>query len=771
MSERLGKYRLLKRLAAGGMAEIWLAKQHGVEGFEKLVVIKRILPNLADNDEFVQMFLDEARLAAQLSHPNIVQIFELGRSEGSYFIAMEFIHGENLRSVMKAAARAGQPMPVNYVAKVVSMACEALYYAHTKADFSGRPLGIVHRDVSPQNLLLSFEGQVKVVDFGIAKAATQVQETRTGVLKGKYAYMSPEQCRGQKLDARSDIFALGIVLWELATGTRLYKHKSELMILKAITEEPTPAPTEVRRAIPAELEAIILKALAKRREDRFQTCHEMHMALEGFLHGQGQPLSPVHLAQYVSGLFPDKLAGWQRIVAAQDEGDGLESELFDDLGDLFDGGTPSSRVSTPSQVSRRTGGAGARPLVAVTGDTGTQATVSARPGTGADLAGARTGVRPAGPGHTRSRWPVAVLSVLLVAVGGGWLYQSVLAPRLNRAPPVDTRTADAGPPGKAGGVASLLIDTEPPDARVVVDGVARASTTPARIPDLAVGAHHRIRVEAAGYRPWQTEIVLDHAGDERHLSAHLEKARPNLPAPHLSVSTEPEGATVFVDGIKLPQPTPLDLDVDVGHAGSLVRIEKDGYQTEAHTVDLEPGTRPSLLVSLRPTKASPAEHPPAHVAHHDRRRPPHHRHHPAGPSAASGTLAVNARPWCNIRIDGKLVGQTPLVGYSLPAGHHQLVCHNPDFGVSKTRSIDIEPHANDRETIVFGFGKLVVNVKPWVRVTVNGKVLGTTPMAPPSLPEGSYRVVLDNKNFSFHKTYQVRIVAGKAHTISGNLLK
>ena len=765
MSERLGKYRLLKRLAAGGMAEIWLAKQHGVEGFEKLVVIKRILPNLADNDEFVQMFLDEARLAAQLSHPNIVQIFELGRSEGSYFIAMEYIHGENLRSVMKAAARAGRPMPVSHVAKVVSMACEALYYAHTKADFSGRPLGIVHRDISPQNLLLSFEGQVKVVDFGIAKAATQVQETRTGVLKGKYAYMSPEQCRGQKLDARSDIFALGIVLWELATGTRLYKQKSELMILKAITEEPTPPPTEVRQAIPAELEAIILKALAKRREDRFQTCHEMHMALEGYLHGQGQPPSPVHLAQYVSGLFPDKLAGWQRIVAAQDEGDGLESELFDDLGSLFDTGTPSSRVSTPSQVSQRSG-AGARPLVAVAEEPGTRATVAARPGTGSDLSGAHTGLRPTGADRLRARWPTAVLSVLLVAVAGGWLYQSVLAPRLHPAEVAPTRSADAGAPGTQ--AASLLIDAEPPGARVVVDGTLRATTTPARIPDLAVGVHHQVLVEAAGYRPWQTEIVLDHAGEERHLSAHLEQRRPDLPPPHLSVSTIPEGATVYLDGIRLPQVTPLDLDITSGHAGSIVRIEKDGYRTEAHSVDLAPGTRPSILVTLR-SKPLPAQHPD-HLPHRAR---PHHesRHHPSSRTAGTGTLAVNARPWCNIRIDGKLVGQTPLVGYALPAGRHMLVCHNPKFGVSKTRHIDIRPDTPDHETIVFGFGKLVVNVKPWVRVTVNGKDLGTTPMAPPSLPEGTYRVVLDNKNFSFHKTYEVQIVTGKAHTINGNLLK
>ncbi|HYV46221.1 MAG TPA: serine/threonine-protein kinase, partial [Myxococcaceae bacterium] len=198
--ETYGSYQLIKRLATGGMAQIYLARQKGPEGFEKLMVVKRILPHLAENADFVRMFLDEARIAARLSHPNIVQIFNLGAQDDSYFIAMEYIHGEDVRRVWKRSEQKGTVMPTNLVCRVIMEACSGLDYAHKKADQNGKPLGIVHRDVSPQNILVTFEGGVKVVDFGIAKAADQAVVTRSGVLKGKYSYMSPEQALGKKLD-------------------------------------------------------------------------------------------------------------------------------------------------------------------------------------------------------------------------------------------------------------------------------------------------------------------------------------------------------------------------------------------------------------------------------------------------------------------------------------------------------------------------------------------------------------------------------------------
>ena len=221
--ETYGRYQLLKKLATGGMAQIYLARQLGPEGFEKLLVVKRILPHLAENEEFITMFLDEARIAARLNHPNVVQIFDLGAQDDSFFIAMEFIHGEDVRRVWKHADKVGKPIPLPLICRIIIEACAGLDYAHKKLDASGRPLNIVHRDISPQNILVAFEGGVKIVDFGIAKAADQATVTKSGVLKGKYSYMSPEQAAGQPIDCRTDIFALGVVLYELLTGTRLFK--------------------------------------------------------------------------------------------------------------------------------------------------------------------------------------------------------------------------------------------------------------------------------------------------------------------------------------------------------------------------------------------------------------------------------------------------------------------------------------------------------------------------------------------------------------------
>jgi len=216
-AQSFGNYQLIKKLATGGMAEVWLAKQTGIEGFNRHVVIKRILPHLAEDPEFVQMFLNEARIASRFNHPNIGQIYDLGEKDGQYYIAMEFIHGEDLGRVMRRAWSTGQWVARHIALRIVADACGGLYYAHTRNDDQGRPLKVVHRDISPQNILISFDGAVKVLDFGIAKASDQVSSTKSGAIKGKFAYMAPEQAAGKVLDARSDIFALGLVLYELVT--------------------------------------------------------------------------------------------------------------------------------------------------------------------------------------------------------------------------------------------------------------------------------------------------------------------------------------------------------------------------------------------------------------------------------------------------------------------------------------------------------------------------------------------------------------------------
>jgi len=300
-----GKYEILRRIAVGGMAEIHLARARGIEGFEKLVVIKRILPQYADNEEFVQMFLDEARLAAHLHHSNVVQVYDIGQVDQQYFLSMEFLHGQDVRQVMKAAVKGNEPVPLRHALTILVGVLAGLHYAHTCV-VDGQPLNLVHRDISPQNVFVTFDGGVKLLDFGIARASSRLSETRTGTLKGKTSYMSPEQCNGLPLDRRSDVFAAAIMLWELTTGRRLYTGDSELETLRKIKEEDPPRPSAHSFAYPLALEKIVLKGLKRNWDQRYQSAEEMQIALEGFAREQGITLSPMALARYLRELFPDR---------------------------------------------------------------------------------------------------------------------------------------------------------------------------------------------------------------------------------------------------------------------------------------------------------------------------------------------------------------------------------------------------------------------------------------------------------------------------------
>ncbi|MEW5854423.1 MAG: serine/threonine-protein kinase, partial [Myxococcota bacterium] len=307
MPETIDRYEILQKLAAGGMAELFLAKQSGMEGFEKVVVIKRILTHLATDQEFINMFLDEARIAAKLSHPNVVQIYDLGRADDTFYIAMEYVSGRNVAAVIKKAKDANKPLPVEHVARVISGVCDGLYYAHTRKDYDGKPLNIIHRDISPQNILVSFAGGVKLVDFGIAKASTQLAQTRAGVLKGKYSYMSPEQVRGDKIDGRSDLFAVGIVMYEMLTATRPFERDSSLKTLKAIVQEKPINPRELNPSVPPEMVKILSKALEKDPNRRYANAQEMQLALEDWLDRSPNKSNNVRISRYLYELFDDEL--------------------------------------------------------------------------------------------------------------------------------------------------------------------------------------------------------------------------------------------------------------------------------------------------------------------------------------------------------------------------------------------------------------------------------------------------------------------------------
>lgn len=303
-----GKFLLLDRIARGGMAELCRAKIIGSQGFEKLIAIKKILPHLADQDEFVSAFIDEARLAAFLQHRNIVQIFDFGEIAGSYFIAMEYLSGQPLRTLMNLAGKNNKPLPLGVVLFIVAEICTGLDYAHNLKNFSGEALNIIHRDIGPQNVFLTYDGQVKIIDFGIARATSHNTATIAGSFKGKIAYMSPEQAGGEKIDRRSDIFSVGIILYELATGKHLYAGEdSQQQLSLAVSADFVPA-RQINDALPPLLYEILDKVLAREPDDRYQSAEELRKDLEKCARLGAGFATATELAVFMAPLFADDMA-------------------------------------------------------------------------------------------------------------------------------------------------------------------------------------------------------------------------------------------------------------------------------------------------------------------------------------------------------------------------------------------------------------------------------------------------------------------------------
>jgi serine/threonine protein kinase len=301
-----GKYLLLDRVNIGGMAEVWRGKTFGAGGFERVVAIKRILPNIAEDEEFISMFIDEAKITVQLNHANIGQVYELAQVANSYFIAMEYISGKDMRAVFDRCRKKGEPAPIPLTCYGIAKCCEGLDYAHRQKDRQGRDMTIVHRDVSPQNALISYDGEVKVIDFGIAKAAGKATKTQAGILKGKFGYMSPEQIRGLPLDRRSDVFAIGICLYEMLTGERLFVGDSDFSVLEKVRKVEVLPPTTYNRKIPDALEKIVMKALAKDVDERYQYASELGDDLQRFLITSDSIFSRKDLAQYMKATFAEE---------------------------------------------------------------------------------------------------------------------------------------------------------------------------------------------------------------------------------------------------------------------------------------------------------------------------------------------------------------------------------------------------------------------------------------------------------------------------------
>ncbi len=313
----VGKYEILRRLAVGGMAEIYLARSTGQAGFEKLVVLKRILPNVAEDPTFVQMFLEEARLAATLRHANIADVYDVGEDNGTYFFTMEYVYGQDARVMRHETNKRREPIPLPIALTIIHGAASALEHAHELKGSNGKPVGLVHRDVSASNVMISYDGAVKLLDFGIARASSSQHKTQTGTLKGKIPYMSPEQCKGQPLDRRSDLFSLGVVLYELTVGRRPFRGDSDFAIMDQIVYKGAVPPSQMVTGYPPELEAIVMKLLARDMNERYASASDMLVDLDEFVGKHGLWMSPRAVGKYMRTLFAAQIKAWE---AAEQEG-------------------------------------------------------------------------------------------------------------------------------------------------------------------------------------------------------------------------------------------------------------------------------------------------------------------------------------------------------------------------------------------------------------------------------------------------------------------
>jgi serine/threonine-protein kinase len=640
LPRQFGKYTLLRKLASGGMAELFLALHRSVAGFEKLIVIKCILPSMNQDKAFIDMLLHEARLSATLSHTNIVQIFDVGQVEGKYFIAMEHIHGEDIRSIIRAMKKnAVTEFPMEHAISIILGVCAGLAYAHEKRDLDGALLNIVHRDISPQNIVVTFTGDVKIVDFGIAKSETQTgEDTKSGQLKGKVPYMSPEQAAGEAIDWRSDIFATGIILFELTTGKRLFKGASEYETLKLICDKDYPLPTQVRPTYPPALERIVMKALAKRREDRYQSAREMQGDLEAFVREERIAVSQVKLTHWMHWLFEAKLAA--------------QKEALQDIKQLAD--IIASQHGTQFDAGTITNGSGLKSAP------------------GASLTNA------AAPKRSSAGLWIALVAVLGGAVGG-FLYMRNQALVRERASAIALEAANRPATPEVQEVkGSVEITSNPEGCAIWINGDLRQEVTPAKIEGLPFGREIAIKLTKEGLESYRETVTLTSEAPSKKIEAAMSNGSVTVvlkvePPPTIWLDNKPwKGSRSKLEGLS------------AGEEHKIV-LSASGYVAKTITLVAKQGETKVIEEKLMKDTGTPAAAPAG-------------TGEPGKPAAASGPQAkvrVGSKGgFCNVTINGASHGSTPVEAV-VNAGTVKVSC-KPPTGPAMTQVVRVAPGATER---------------------------------------------------------------------------
>ena len=614
MSSAFGKYLLLDRISSGGMAEVFRAKPFGPAGLDRVVALKRILPHMAENAEFIDMFVDEAKICGRLKHENICELYAVGRVGEEHFLAMEYVWGKDVRQIQRRLEQRQRPAPPAIAAYLASKMCDGLDHAHRAVDAAGQPLHIIHRDVSPQNIVVSYEGDVKVVDFGIARAESRVSQTRAGVIKGKLGYMSPEQAWARPLDRRSDLFSVATILYELVTGARLFAG-SDLQVLEAIRETKIVAPSLLNRDVPPALEAIILRGLRPDPDARYPWASEMAEALRVFLGGEAGPPTRHAVALWMHELFTEEVLRERPVLEAQRRLVAAATAYA----------APPARgmvaLAPPIWPPRRSRRPDAEPRDQETCVFGTSIDLvpdddasDEQPSMLLSIADLEAAERPAPPPPPRAAPPAfdpsatphrgelvvvrpprrrsRALDVTAVAAIAG----AVLA--------MTWRPADA--PRERHG-AALVVISAGAAGELLVDGEARgpiAAQASVTLRDVPLG-EHRVVVRAGGHELERRVVVLPGEINVATIAApppphDAGRIRLDVRTPAADGAVARAVADVFVDDEPSPRDATAPIELAVG--AHQVRVEKHGMATERFTLEVRADETLVREVVLQPAR-------------------------------------------------------------------------------------------------------------------------------------------------------------------------
>ena len=784
LNRRFGDYVLVQKIATGGMAEIFLARKCGPGAFEKIVTMKTILAGRAENELYQRMFQNEAEIAARFNHPNVVQLYDVVQVGSTDAMVLEYMPGHTVAEVAAAATAKGAPLTRDMAVWIVAAACEGLHYVHTLRDWDGTELGIVHRDISPENLQITYDGVVKVFDFGIAHISLHEQDIELqGAMAGKYAYMSPEQCRGDAVDARADVWSMGVVLWELTTGQRLFRRDDPIHIINAVMEDPIPRPGDSIVDYPRFLERVVMKALDRDPTRRHASCAELRTDLTKFLKVNALKPDRDKLAALMGELFQGELEAFRgsmrevRLLPMPAAATPLpsvpaEAEVVLDEDDIqrsinqalnaekvreenhaekalemfSSNGFPAvERPTAPLSVQNSAGypslAAGPTPLPA----TPTPAPPMPMPHTGVH-----------GAPSSGARWVVVVglvgLVLLVGAIAAGGAIFLTATPN---------ETATAAEPEALPTAGALSVGTTPPGATISLDGRVMSVKSPAQIPGLPLGTPVVLTVEMEGFEPVQREVEFTAQEALVELDLKLEKVQTpqdSGPSGSLQLSTIPADVVVYIDGKKRAEETPVTLDRLGAGAEHVLRITREGHLDEIFAFTVGAGELKDLEIEMQPAGAS-----------------------------EMGRLSIGSEPSrMRVEIDGEFVGRSDIQGLSLPAGEPiEVVVTDPKLGRWERRVVlrggthkeikaylglaarmepkDTEPEAP--EDVLKGKATLTVTTKPPTQVRVRGKVLGQTPMTDLGLRPGVVTVAMTSEEprISFKQT--VTLEAGKTASI------